>query len=157
LVIDLFPDWKSAWAAERETATKYRHALVHDGMMYTVTALPTLQTLVLGRDAFAAGINWHTASASYDKRPQDWQTIDSVCAAVVADTVAFIDLTYERLIDKMAPLLTNPAYQQLWGWNNSTVPTAMVVKPTSAVTPVTVTLHASSAAKTVISSGPCMP
>lgn len=157
VAINPFPDWKTSWADEREMATKYRHYLVHKGLVYTVTTQPAGETLVLGRKAFASGVNWNTASASYDKRPQDWQSLQSVCAEVVEDTVAFIDLTYERLIDGMDPLLTTAAYQRLWGWNHGTVPTAPVVRPTPAVTTGSMTIHASSAAKTVISSGPCMP
>jgi hypothetical protein len=157
VAINPFPDWKTNWAHEREMASKYRHYLIHEGLVYTVTRKPAGETLVLGRKAFASGVNWTTASASYDKRPQDWQTLQSVCAEVVEDTVAFIDLTYERLIDRMDPLLTTAAYQRLWGWNHGTVVTAPVVRPTPAVTPGGVTIHASSASKTVISSGPCMP
>jgi hypothetical protein len=157
VAINPFPDWKTNWAAEREMATQYRHYLIHEGLVYTVTIQPAGETLVLGRKAFASGVNWNTASASYDKRPQDWQSLQSVCAEVVADTVAFIDLTYERLIDTMDPLLTTAAYQQLWGWNHGTVPTPLVVRPTPAVTTGGMTIHASSAAKTVISSGPCLP
>jgi hypothetical protein len=157
VTINPFPDWKTNWADEREKATRYRHFLIHEGLVYTVTTQPAGETLVLGRKAFVSGINWNTASASYDKRPQDWQSLQTVCAEVVEDTVAFIDLTYERLIDRMDPMLTTAAYQRLWGWTHGTVPTALVVRPTPAVTPGGVTIHASSTTKTVISSGPCLP
>jgi hypothetical protein len=154
VTLNPFPDWKTNWSAEREMATKYRHYLVHEGLVYTVTTQPAGETLVLGRQAFASGVNWNTASASYDKRPQDWQSLQSVCAEVVVDTVASIDLTYERLIDRMEPLLTSAAYQQLWGWNHGTVPTSPVIRPSPATIAEGVTIHATSAAKTVISSGP---
>ena len=149
VTINPFPDWKASWAGERDMATKYRHYLVHEGLVYTVTTQPAGVTLVLGRKPFTAGVKWNTASASYDKQPQDWQSLQAVCADVVGDTVAFIDLTYERLIDKLDPLLTTAAYQQLWGWDHNTVPTAPVVRPKQGGVPGNAT--------TVISSGPACP
>jgi hypothetical protein len=156
VAINPFPDWKTSWADEREMATRYRPYLIHEGLVYTVTRQPAGEMLVLGRKAFASGVNWNTASASYDKRPQDWQSLQAVCVEVVEDTIAFIDLTYERLIDRMDPLLTTATYQRLWGWNCGMMPTAPVAKPTPTVIPGGGTIHASSASKTVISSGPCM-
>lgn len=122
VVISPFPDWQKNWAGDRAMALKYRHYLVHEGIMYTIRVQSNEQTLVLGRTAFAAGVNWKHAQASYNASPADWQPLESVCHAVFEDTVAFIDLTYERLIGHMDPLLTTPAYQHLWGWDNSTPP-----------------------------------
>lgn len=169
LTINPFPDWKANWAADREMASKYRHYLVHEGLVYTVQDATSGEVLVLGRNAFAAGVNWKHAEASYNVNPSDWQSLVTVCQAVFGDTIAFIDLTYERLLDRMDPLLTNPAYQQLWGWDNSTTPAAWPptqapLSPGSSPVSATISLHATSASKTVpgshktiISSGGCMP
>jgi hypothetical protein len=118
--IDLFPDWDADWKVDRDNASEYRHALVHDGLPYTVNIAATGEVLVLGRASFKPGINWEPAQASYTASPGDWQPLGTVCTEIFRDTVAFINRTYERLLSTMQPLLTNPAYQQAWGWDDST-------------------------------------
>ncbi len=157
VTIDPFPDWEQNWAADREMASKYRNYLVHEGYVFTVHDLTTGHTLVLGRAGFAAGLNWKQADASYAANPGSWQPLQVVCREVFGDTVAFIDLTYERLLGSMDSLLTNPAYQQLWGWDHSTPPA------TWPSTNITTVMNACSTSRTVgasttnISSGGCMP
>jgi hypothetical protein len=166
VTIDPFPDWKANWAADREMASKYRHYLVHEQLVYTVRDQGTGETLVLGRKAFAAGVNWTQAVASYAANPGDWHPLEKVCQAVLEDTVAFIDLTYERLLDKMDRLPTNPAYQGLWGWDSSTTPAAWpapsavpVAWPMNGVVvePCTSSTAVNLPPVTKISSGPCLP
>jgi hypothetical protein len=169
VAINPFPDWKANWAADREMASKYRHYLVHEGLVYTVHVATSGEVLVLGCAAFAASVNWKHAEASYNAKPSEWQSLVTVCQAVFRDTVAFIDLTYERLLDKMDPLLTNPAYQRLWGWDKNTKPAAWphpqpVLSPGSSRVSTMISMQATSASKTVlwshktiISSGGCMP
>jgi hypothetical protein len=169
VAINPFPDWKKNWAANRETASKYRHYLVHQGLVYTVHVEPSGEVLVLGYAAFAAGVNWKHAEASYNAKPSEWQSLATVCQAVFDDTVAFIERTYERLLDRLDLLLTNPAYQRLWGWDNNTTP-ATWPPPQAALSPgsppvsAMIWMQATSASKTVpgshktiISSGGCMP
>ncbi len=166
VAINLFPDWQLNWAANRDMATKYRHYLVHEGLVYTVQNQATGEVLVLGYQAFKAGGNWNDASASYYARPGDWQTLQRVGEVVLGNTIAFIDLTYERLLASMDGLLVNPAYQQLWGWDNNTPPAAWPVRPPAPTLPAMVngvmTLSACSSSKkvygpTIISSGGCNP
>ncbi len=40
------------------------------------------------------------------------------CRGIVDDTIAFLDLAYEKINSVMAPLLENPDYQRLWGWRD---------------------------------------
>ena len=170
VIIDLFPDWETNWKADRDLASRYRNYLVHEGLVYTVRNKATGETLVLGRAAFADGVNWKQAEESYITNPGHWRKLEKVCHEVFEETVAFIDLTYERLLSKMDVLLTNPAYQRLWGWDNNTSPATMpapvVMKICSMCTCSSMKeiefisiqdCSASSSHKTIISSGPCMP
>jgi hypothetical protein len=136
-IIEPFPDWRKNWAADREMASLYRHHLVHEGLFYTVRVEATGEVLVLGRAAFANGANWKDAAASNVKRG-DWEPLPKVCQELFKDTVAFIDLTYERLLTEMDRLLTKPAYQQLWGWDNSTQPAAWPASPVASAPQATV-------------------
>jgi hypothetical protein len=129
LAINPFPDWQTNWAVDREMASKYRNYLVHEGHVYTVRDESTGKTLVLGRAAFAAGGDWIQAETSYRARPGDWESLESVCDGVFGDTVAFIDRTYDRLLDEMDELLILPAYQRLWGWDDSTPPATWPAQP----------------------------
>ena len=96
VVLDPFPDWKTHWAADRDKAAMYRNYLVHEGLVYTVTLQATGEVLVLGSAAFAAGVNWMQADASYNANPGHWQPLGEVALALLGDTMAFIDLTYGR-------------------------------------------------------------
>jgi hypothetical protein len=124
LPINLFPDWRTHWAADRALVVNYRNYLVHKGLCYTVHNQGSGETLVLSRSAFAAGVNWKEAAASFNANPGIWQPVQVVAHEMLEDAWAFIDLTYERLLDKMAPLLTNATYQRLWGWVDSSTPPA---------------------------------
>ena len=165
MVLDPFPDWKTHWAADRDKAAAYRNYLVHEGLVYTVTVQPTGEVLVLGPAGFGAGVSWMQADASYTANPGHWRPLAEVAQAVLGDTMAFIDLTYGRLIRVMDPLLVSPAYQALWGWTAAPAQ-AMVTSTGLAPAPANtmVSLQACSASKTVggnpavktiISSGGC--
>src|SRR5438132_8090884 len=98
IIIDPFPDWDANWKADRDLASRYRNYLVHEGLVYTVHNKATGETLILSRAAFAAGSNWKQAEASFGANPGHWQRLETVCHEVFEETVAFIDLTYERLL-----------------------------------------------------------
>jgi hypothetical protein len=116
--IDLFPDFDTNWKPSRDSASEYRRYLIHEGLFYTVQNQITGETLVLDRASFLAGVAWRDANASYRANPAAWKGLETVCKEVFDETVGFIDRTYEQLVAKMNALLTNPDYQQLWGWNN---------------------------------------
>jgi hypothetical protein len=118
-----FRDWKTNWAPKRKKASQYRNYLIHEAVPYTVNVQDSRQTLVLGSSASAAGGNWKDAAALCNANRRDWEPLPKVGQELFDDTVKFINLTYERLLASMDGLLTNPAYQQLWGWDNSTPPT----------------------------------
>lgn len=166
-ILDAFHDWNAHWAADRDLASRYRNHLVHQGLFYTVRNQATGQTLVLGRTAFARGVRvtWNQAQASYSANPDQWLPLDTVCEEIFEETVAFIDLSYERLLAKMDGLLTSPVYQRLWGWRAGP-PTAALPAlrsvPSAAVGGIS--MHATTASMTIqtfpstsISSGPCIP
>jgi len=111
-------------------------------------------------------VNWTDASASYNGKPSDWHTLQRVGEVVIGDTIAFIDLTYDRLLAEMKGLLVNPAYQRLWGWDNNTPAAVWTARPAAPTLPAMVngvmTLSACSSSKKVygpaaISSGGCNP
>ena len=71
------------------------------------------------------------------------------------------------LLDRMDPLLTNAAYQRLWGWDNCATPAAWpppqaALSQGSSPVSATISMQATSAKavrgshKTIISSGGCM-
>ena len=137
-----FPDWKAFWGKTREELILYRNYLVHSGGMYTVHDGRTGETLVLGRVAFSAEPNWLQAQQLYHRNPTDWRPLTQVSQEQFHETVAFADLTYERLIESMDPLLTNPDYQKLWGWDGvnplaapaSPSPTTLNSEPSVSIT-----------------------
>jgi hypothetical protein len=164
--INPFPDWSTHWKKDREDATAYRHYLTHQGLLYTVLDPATGEKLVMGRTSFKPGalITWKEAEASYKANPGDWRNLALVCEEILADTVAFIDLTYERLVSKLEPLLINPHYQQLWGWHAgpasspSPTPGGPSVAMASATIPAasgTLTASPPAPSKPIVSSGPC--
>jgi hypothetical protein len=166
VAINPFPDWETNWKADRDSVSRYRNYLVHDGLVYTVRNTATGETLVLGRAAFAGGTTWKLAEASYATNPQDWERLEKVCEDVWEDTVAFIDLSYERIIIELNSQLTNPVYQLLWGWPSVDAPTVTTDTLLRAPIgpPALCSMQACSSSKTVfdprttvISSGPCLP
>ena len=150
VVLDPFPDWKTHWAADRDKAAAYRNYLVHEGLVYTVTLQATGEVLVLGPAGFGAGVNWLQADASYNANPGHWRPLAEVAQTVIGDTIAFVDLTYGRLLAVMEPLLVSPAYQALWGW--TAAPAQVLVSstgPAPAPANTMVSMQACSASNTV--------
>jgi hypothetical protein len=97
--------------------------------------------------------------------PGHWRHLETVCEGILEEAVAFIDLSYERIIAKLDVQLTNPAYQRLWGW---TPVSARALTPVNLGTPAALmasfTIQACSASRavsgthpTVISSGARLP
>lgn len=158
-----FPDWKEHWKDDRDLASSIRNYLTHQGWFYTVRAGVAGETLVPSRVAFAAGVTWKDAEASFASHPDHWQRLETVCEELFGETAAFIDLSYERMIAEMDHQLTNPAYHRLWGWDAAAAPPQSVAKTAQAFEAGMVLLHGCSASKevaapqkTIVSSGPCI-
>ncbi len=66
-----FPDWKMAWAPDRESASNYRNYVTHQGYVYSVLRQTTGEQMVLSRDAFKAKApyTWPQAEADYINDP----------------------------------------------------------------------------------------
>jgi hypothetical protein len=114
--IMLFPDWQSSWEKERKLFTNYRNYLTHQGGMFRVVRAG--EVLILSRAAYKSRkvYTWSQADRDYDADPSQWVTVQSACAGVIQDTIAFLDLGYERIRQRLDPQLVNPTYQRLWGW-----------------------------------------
>jgi hypothetical protein len=124
--IDPFPDWKQTWQYDRDLVSTYRNYLTHQGWFYTVYKSATKQLLVLKPDRFTPKVaySWTHADRDYALNPDHWFPIQDLCRLVVNDTVAFLDLAYEKICKELKHLLTVPTYQTLWGWQpNQTIPT----------------------------------
>lgn len=122
-----FPDWRENWKAERESASNYRNYITHEGWPYCVFQQATGKTLVLRPDALKAkgACTWKRAENDYAANPSNWIEFGDSCQGIVNDTIAFLDLGYERIVSEMEPLLVNPTYQRLWGWyDNQPIPPA---------------------------------
>lgn len=116
----IFPDWNTHWANNRESASKYRNYLTHQGIPYSVTHAASGRILVLQRDTYLnATYTWTQADGHYASRPHDWVDLAVACKEVVEDTTAFLDLAYERILAQLDGHLSNPAYQRLWGWKDN--------------------------------------
>jgi len=124
--LDPFPDWNDNWKAERESAANYRNYVTHQGWVYSVYHQASGKQLVCKRDDFQSREpwTWTHAARMYKANPSSWIEIGESCRGIVEDTVAFLDLAYERFLKVMEPLLPNPDYQQLWGWRDDQPTTA---------------------------------
>lgn len=124
--VDPFPDWNTILSADRERLSIYRNYLTHQGWFYAVYVSASKQSVVLKPEAFTPGAvyTWTHAEHDYATTPSNWMPLQDLCSLIVNDTVAFLDLAYERICATLAPLLPMPAYQALWGWQpNQPVPT----------------------------------
>ena len=116
--IDPFPDWKTAWAPDRESASNYRNYVTHQGYIYSVLRQSSGERMVLSRDAFKKKTlcTWLQTEAEYNRDPSVFIDVVDACRGIVDDTIAFLDLAYEKIICVMDPLLEHDDYQRLWGW-----------------------------------------
>ena len=121
MTIDPFPDWEKAFASDRESASNYRNYLTHQGYIYSVLRQSTGERMVLSRDALKAKTpyTWLQAEADYSSDPSKWVNVVDACRGIVDDSIAFLNLAYERIIRAMACLPEKPDYQRLWGWRDN--------------------------------------
>jgi hypothetical protein len=121
--IDPFPDWKTMWAYDRDLLSTYRNYLTHQGWFYCVEKSATNELLVLKPDAFQPGAayTWTHADRDYRANPNNWFPVQDLCHVVVKDTIAFLDLAYEKICTELEPLLPTATYQALWGWQPNQV------------------------------------
>ncbi len=129
---DPFPDWNSNWKAEQESASNYRNYVTHQGWFYSVFQQATGKQYVLNRDEFRPREPWTWTHAENDYRsnPSGWIEFDKSCQGIVDDTIAFLDLAYEKIAAVMEPLLVIADYQRLWGWqDHQPIPAAGIATP----------------------------
>jgi hypothetical protein len=118
--ISLFPDWATAWGPDRDSASTYRNYITHQGWIYSVLRQSTGERMVLARIAFKSGTahSWVQAEKHYGSNRSNWISLTDAYRGIVDDTISFLNAAYERINKTMAPLLTDPNYQRLWGWKD---------------------------------------
>lgn len=124
LALNPFPDWLVSWADERTRAATYRHYLTHQGGLYKVQRAG--KVLVPSRNMFKnrQAVTWTQHQQDYVHNPDDWVEISWACDDVIKETVAFLELFYERLANEFDQLFGDRNYQYLWGWRDGVDPLA---------------------------------
>jgi hypothetical protein len=121
---DLFPDWQSNFKYERELASSYRNYLTHQGKAATIQDSASGEIKVLSSEAYhrltpnKEAFTWNHSHDAYINNPADWVERTAACKAVMDDTLAFLNLSYERFIQHLDPWLSRREYQTLWGWQD---------------------------------------
>ncbi len=106
------------WNESRSQMIIYRDYLTHQGSLMTVKTRPDGPLFVL-RSEYLAGqgnVDWAEVEKRHLGDASHWQELRSVSGEVVRDTLNLLNMGYEALSNEMNRLLENPAYQQLWGW-----------------------------------------
>ena len=117
--LDPFPDWEGAWAARRSGIARYRNYLTHQGLPFVVTdAVGTPHVLKRECVPSRRPLTWRESNRRFDDDITSYTTLAGACEQIVADTIAFLNDGYGRICDALEPLLSDGAYQSLWGWRD---------------------------------------
>ena len=111
-----FPDWVTMWADDKKKAATNRYYLTPQGSMFKVHKDGYVYVPSRNRFNNRQAVTWTQHEQDYENNPNDWVEIATACGDVITETVAFLDLVYERLCSAFDPLLVDANYQHLWGW-----------------------------------------
>lgn len=120
-------EWKSEWNPEREKAIWYRNMLVHHGrpwfffqaqqeyksapfILRAEQCMPDPQTYPKTHPT------WEAQMKMFKSDPSRFTTLHEACEETVDLTTRWLNRAYQRVVEKLEPLLDNPNYRKLWGW-----------------------------------------
>jgi|GEM_PF-5207662 len=114
-------EW-TTFAAEREEKIGYRNYLTHRGQPpVTLVEGPfgTIEPYVPIPENIlrTADVRWASAEFDYPTAPEKWKRLVDVCAELHNDTIAWLDLAYEKLIIALSAVQQLQVYANACGWN----------------------------------------
>jgi len=118
-------EWKTTWEPRREKIINYRNYLTHISSAPRILLVPSPGggevPHVLRRDFVVLGQypTWNEQSELYASNPERFGTFMEIYDELYAETAGWLNDAYAKVIESMDPLLPEPSYHFLWGWDQS--------------------------------------
>jgi hypothetical protein len=118
-------DLQTKWLPWRERYVSYRNYLTHmttPPYFWTRETAPgvvvpfVLKKEFMGRKNYP---NWQEQEQLASTNPERWAKLVDVCEELHRDTVAWLNGAYAEVRKAVDPLVSDQAYQRLWGWETS--------------------------------------